>query len=381
MSTTLPALHIRPPRFEGPLEQYGRLVQLRSLMQSQQVNALRLEQAQREARLQKEQEEKLDAVNKIISKHNGDWRSALPEISAVFPEYAMGLKQQDFEMSKAGSEAKITKLELLSARTKRVRSRYREIFDESSYQRVIGELINEGTLEGERGQYYLQLGYDPKRVAAAQRATVSLDKILDYELDREKAAETKRHRLAIEVPEKERRFQAFYPSYRESRGLPKNAKVEQQARREFARLGKAEPKAEKPKKLTANQRQLIEARRNTRRLNWRQEWVLDPGREGEYRHVRGILDNITEDQFRAELQRIEDDYRSELRAAEAGEAPAAAPPAPLGIPAHKHPLLPPRRPTAPGKTLDSETARKILQEAGGDKEKARRIARERGYIF
>jgi len=34
-----------------------------------------------------------------------------------------------------------------------------------------------------------------------------------------------------------------------------------------------------------------------------------------------------------------------------------------------------------GQTLDADTARKILQEAGGDRNKARQIARARGYSF
>jgi hypothetical protein len=36
---------------------------------------------------------------------------------------------------------------------------------------------------------------------------------------------------------------------------------------------------------------------------------------------------------------------------------------------------------AVGKTLDQATATQILQEAGGDKDKARKIAKDRGYIF
>ena len=37
--------------------------------------------------------------------------------------------------------------------------------------------------------------------------------------------------------------------------------------------------------------------------------------------------------------------------------------------------------TGAKKTLDADTAAKILQEAGGDKEKARQLAKERGYTF
>jgi len=40
----------------------------------------------------------------------------------------------------------------------------------------------------------------------------------------------------------------------------------------------------------------------------------------------------------------------------------------------------PKAPTA-GKTLDEATARRFLQQAGGDKEKARKLAREAGYDF
>jgi len=47
------------------------------------------------------------------------------------------------------------------------------------------------------------------------------------------------------------------------------------------------------------------------------------------------------------------------------------------------PALEEQQPTTPpaGKTLDAGTAKAILAEAGGDKEKARQIARERGYSF
>jgi len=74
----------------------------------------------------------------------------------------------------------------------------------------------------------------------------------------------------------------------------------------------------------------------------------------------------------------------DIRGNVAGAAPILPAPAPAGTaPAAPAPAAPAPAPTAatPGKVLDAETAQRLLNEAGGDKEKARAAALALGYSF
>ena len=89
----------------------------------------------------------------------------------------------------------------------------------------------------------------------------------------------------------------------------------------------------------------------------------------EAREMRTGLDETLWDKSTSELQEIAAERHGfdlpALRRIAGGEGRASSRPAE----------------TSGGKQLDETTATEILREAGGDKEKARRIARERGYTF
>lgn len=79
----------------------------------------------------------------------------------------------------------------------------------------------------------------------------------------------------------------------------------------------------------------------------------------------------------ARLQQFSGAQAFQDRQQQQGELPAPDLP-PVTEPA---PTLAPALPSTTGKQLDAGTAKAILLEAGGDKDKARQIARERGYSF
>lgn len=111
---SLPALAVRPPEQQpGPLDQFAKVTQLKSLLNAQQyqqqAQPLELQQKQAEtqsAQLQLQQQQKQaqdqQTVMQTIAKHNGDIGAALPELaSSVTPQTYMGLAKAHLETQTA----------------------------------------------------------------------------------------------------------------------------------------------------------------------------------------------------------------------------------------------------------------------------------------
>lgn len=102
---SLPALMIRPPEIKGVLDQYGEGVQLKSLLQRNQIQDMQIQEA-------KQQQADEQAAHQIIGAHNGDLISALPELSTkVSPKTYIGLQKTAIELKKSYGEMKKTDLE------------------------------------------------------------------------------------------------------------------------------------------------------------------------------------------------------------------------------------------------------------------------------
>lgn len=108
----LPALAIKPPEQEDLLGRVGKITQLKSLLNRQQMQPLELQQEQQKVQsgqleLQQQQQDMKDrqTVQQVLAQTNGDMDAALPQLAGkVSPKTFMGLQKAHVDIQKDTAE-------------------------------------------------------------------------------------------------------------------------------------------------------------------------------------------------------------------------------------------------------------------------------------
>ncbi len=177
------------------------MVQLRSLLQGQQLNQqflqsnqLKLEQAQRG---QQEQQQ----VDQMIAKHKGDLRAALPEIMKVSPRSGRELQTWLTNWDRQDTQKKLEVLNLSIKKTVRKAQLASGVRDQSSYEAAVNKGLQEQLYDQPTAQKMLSDPYDPKNVRAIQRQALTSQQWFEQEQNRLNA-ERSRQQDARNAPEK-----------------------------------------------------------------------------------------------------------------------------------------------------------------------------------
>lgn len=337
----LAASRLRLPRFQGPLDQYRKLVSLRSLMQGEQMNALQIEKAQREkqtaARAQQQQQAAADLdrqVDELIANAEGDARSVLPQIRKLSPEHWKQYKNWFADFDSKDAKAQIEAIKLGMKKTDRMAELAQGVTDQASRNSAIQQGPREGLLDKATAQRWLSMPYDPAKIKAIQNQALTTAQFYTHEENRVNAAETERHNRAMEgkPPASEAAFQAFYKPWLESKGLERRADYELKARKEFR--AHYQPRGTTPKPPSASGKALAERtkqramqraedayRKKIAKLKeWQPDSMSDPGlfynQRGESMNLSEYmaLKKLAEDERAADQELAEESYADQLEA-------------------------------------------------------------------
>ena len=379
MGIPLAALAVRSPRIEGPLDQMTKAVRLKSLLQGQEVNEAYLQRMKRQQQAQQAQQEEQGRTQSLFREVGGDWEEFFKKAAGRGISMGTLLKLKE-SYRKDQQEYRAQSVEERLARKEQMALYGNEVAAvlalpenqrKASFMQRVQALAGQGSLEPQQAQQFAQLAQLPDEEFNRQLDLIRLSAIGATKLFE---AEEKREQRTV----KEKDFQAWYKTEREALGLKRTAKLEQQKRAEyrkldekkptspFAAFASGDPKQQKLARewvaLQSKYRRLTQGEAGLTASQKRQVDSINAqfNREMEVIKAQIQFDQPTEEQTRRMeeiLQKANDDYDAVL---------GVKAPVPAG---------------AAKKKLDAETARRFLKEAGGDKEKARQLARARGYVF
>ncbi len=182
---TRPLVRMPPPRQQpGLMDRMGRMVQLRSLGQRQELTSARTQYVQQANRAQEQEYQEQRAVDQIISKFGGKMRDALPEIMKRAPRLGMEWRTKLAEWDKLDAQRKQEILELSGAKTDRLGQLALGITDQATYEAGIKQGVQEGLFDEDTASQYLSVPYDPEKIKSFRRQAMTTRQFLSAENDR-----------------------------------------------------------------------------------------------------------------------------------------------------------------------------------------------------
>jgi hypothetical protein len=235
MGIPLPALGIRSPQFEGPLDQYRKVVQLRSLLQGQQVNQARLQQFEQQQKDRQLAQQEQQRTQSLFRETGGDWEEFFKKAPGRGISMASLLKMKE-SYRKDQQEYRAQSVEERAARKERTALYGNEAAAvlalpgdqrKAAFMQRLQGMVGRGSLKPQQAQQFAQLAQLPdeefnRQLEMIQLSAVGATKLFETEEKRE-AEKAKR-------TTKQKEFQSFLKNYRETKNLPRNAKTEMQAR-------------------------------------------------------------------------------------------------------------------------------------------------------
>lgn len=203
-SIPLPALNVRAPQPEDPLNQYAKALQLKGIVQQQTMNQEQLKAAQMQntelARQQREEQAYMD----ILGKHNGNIEEALPDLSrSVSPKTFISIqnsliqqKKAQMEFSKLSTEQQSKAYELSIAKMNRLGQLAGAAQDQHTYEAAISTAAQEGLIPPEQAQTMLQSPFNPNTVKFFQQQAMTASQQQEQKLKELQFAETQKQNAA-----------------------------------------------------------------------------------------------------------------------------------------------------------------------------------------
>lgn len=187
-------------------------MQLKALMgQTQQQQALYPGQQQEQAQkvqsgalgLQEQQKQIADQakIEKLFADAGGDpeaIKAIIPKIMAVNPQMGIQFQKNIMEAQTADIAHKKAVIGYHADIAGRVAQVTGGVKDQDSYQKAVGSLLAEGTIDPQTASQYLSQPYDPAKVAQIQQSALSAKEQLDQADKKLTEAETHRHNVAEE---------------------------------------------------------------------------------------------------------------------------------------------------------------------------------------
>ncbi len=146
------------------------------------------------------------AVQNAIQQAGGI-KEALPEIMKIDPDTGFKYQKELDAWDKAGTDKKISTLDLHQKKLERMSQIAGGITDEPSMRMAADTMKNEGLIDDNQYSIYSQMPYDPQVVKSFQQQAMTTKEQLDQQKqdlaskkEIDQAAETKRHNIAMENP-------------------------------------------------------------------------------------------------------------------------------------------------------------------------------------
>ena len=237
MGIPLPALAIRSPRFEGPLDLSRKAVQLKTLLQGQQLNQQTLQGNELKLQQRQQAQQEQQRAQSLYREVGADWEEFFKKAPrrGIGMETLLKLKesyrkdQQEYRAQSAEERlARKEKMALFGNEAAAVGA-----LDESerkpAFLQRLQFLVEQGRLEPEQAKQFAQLAQLPDEEFNQQLELIHLSAIGATKLF--DAVEKREARTT-----RQKEFQSFYPVFREANNLPKSAKVEIWAHHAFEKM-------------------------------------------------------------------------------------------------------------------------------------------------
>lgn len=140
---------------EDLLSKFGRVSQLRNVLQSGEANRLELDERKRSMQTRL-------AISEAISKAGGDVKAALPEIMKISPEMGMEYQKAVNDWDASDDKAKEAKTRRAVAQLETLSSMLGSVNDQAGYQAAIQEAVSNGLVDERTAQYYAGLPFSPQ---------------------------------------------------------------------------------------------------------------------------------------------------------------------------------------------------------------------------
>ena len=169
------------PKFEGPLDQYRKVVQLKTLLGRQQFNQVQLQRAQSAQQAEQQAAALERQVDDLIANASGDIRATLPKIRALSPEHWKQWKGWFADYDKKDAEAKMAVIDLGTKRSEQMAQLTQGVYDQASRDAAIRKGVEEQLIDEETAQRWLSMPYDPAKIKALQKSTLTTQQFLTHE--------------------------------------------------------------------------------------------------------------------------------------------------------------------------------------------------------
>jgi hypothetical protein len=227
-SIPLPALGIKTPEIPGVLDQYKEGLGVKALMDQQKLRGQQIQTGQNVL-------DEDAAIKQAVQAAGGDARKALPQIMQISPEKGIQLQKQFEEWDTADITKKKSIIDLHAKKAERVGQLAGTVTDPESRDLALKAAVEEQLIAPNDAAKMAQQPFDLQTYKDLQTQGMTAKEQHDAtskELDRQdRLVKEKTDREAPTGKEKD--FQAFYAPWLEANDLPKNAKNEMTARKEF----------------------------------------------------------------------------------------------------------------------------------------------------
>lgn len=228
----------------NPPDPLGSVARVQALKNQQMQGQLQQQQLSNEQLANQGGQVQLQQQRSALAEHDaamqaiqsaGSVEKAMPELMKVAPSIALKYQQQLSEMQASDTKGKLAIIDLNIKKTQRVGQLAGMVKDEQTKMQVLQQAASEGVIEPQIAQELAAKPYDPATYQGFQQQALTSVQQLDETRKTLEQQETARHNKAMETkpPAEEQEFANYYKTYRESKGLPQNAKTEMQARNSF----------------------------------------------------------------------------------------------------------------------------------------------------
>lgn len=227
-SIPLPALQVKTPEIPGVLDQFKQAAGVKALIDESKLRGQQIQVGQQGI-------DEDAALKQAVQNAGGDVRKALPQIMQIAPDKGIALQKQFEEWDTADITKKKAIIDLHSKKAERIGQLAGTVTDPESRDLALKAAVEEGLVEPDEAQKMAAAPFDPTVYKNLQIQGMTAKEQHDAtakELDRQDRLD--KEKADREAPTgKEKDFQAFYAPWLEANELPKNAKNEMKARKEY----------------------------------------------------------------------------------------------------------------------------------------------------
>jgi hypothetical protein len=123
-------------------------------------------------------------VDDLIANAGADIRATLPKIRALSPEHWKQWKNWFADYDQKDAEAKMAAIDLGTKRSGRMAELTQGVHDQASRDAAIQKGLREQLIDEERAQRWLAMPYDPDKIKALQKSTLTTQQFFAHERNR-----------------------------------------------------------------------------------------------------------------------------------------------------------------------------------------------------